>query len=88
MGFRRGYLEDISKCLVTSIYKPFRPFGRRTTPVRRLTHYSCLLLTGMNLQVLGGYRSEAHGGNSISFGCSSWKGGSLNCDAALPEGTG
>ena len=28
-----------SKWLVTPIYKPFRPFGRGTTPVRGLTNH-------------------------------------------------
>ena len=29
----------VSKCLVTPIYKPFRPFGRGTTPFRGLTNH-------------------------------------------------
>ena len=34
-----------SKWLITFIYKPFRSFGRRTTPVRGFTNHSCQLLT-------------------------------------------
>ena len=39
----------VSKWLVTPIYKPFRPFGRGTTPVRGLT----IIMVINHLQVLG-----------------------------------
>ena len=45
----------VSKWLVTSIYKPFRPFGRGTTPLMRLNNYGPVinhLLNGMILQVM------------------------------------
>ena len=43
-----------SKELVTTIYKPFRPFGRGTTLLRGLTNhgYYPLKLTGMILQAM------------------------------------
>ena len=42
-----------SKWLITSIYKPFRPFGSGTTPVRGLTITMVInhLLSGVILQV-------------------------------------
>ena len=33
-----GGSSQVSKWLITPIYKPFRPFGRGTTPVRGLTN--------------------------------------------------
>ena len=44
----------VSKWLVTPMYRPFRPFGRRTTPLRGVTNhgYQPLKLTGMILQVI------------------------------------
>ena len=41
-GSVRPYLEDhpsYSKWLVTTIYKPFRPFGRGITLLRALTNH-------------------------------------------------
>ena len=35
----------VSKWLITPRYKPFRPFGRGTTPFRRLTNYGYEPLT-------------------------------------------
>ena len=45
--FRRKHLEGhpASKYLVIPICKPFRLFGRGTTPVRGLTTHSCFILT-------------------------------------------
>ena len=53
LGFPTWRIIPVSKYLITPIYKPFRPFGSGTTPVRGLTKWDDPPSTVIMLQKSG-----------------------------------
>ena len=92
----------VSKWLATSIYKPFRQFGRGTTLLRELINHGYWPLTGMILHPLTKWNNKhtnitnaSHPGRRARFGSCGFLGGYHGTEApgcvdhgSATEGTG